>query len=234
MREPNMMPRQGLREERIEGLLHLYEIKLSNGSVAHLFPSSKKQDTVTFNHKTYQSHPIETEGFSWSPNSPIRQPILRLSHLDLPDGFAPNFENVRGGQVTLTMTLIEAVNDRTSQDYNTSFPPETWFIDKLISADEAVIQLGLEPVANLQDAKLPKRVILRDICQHRYRIYDDKTKSFDYTNATCPYTSSTYFTADGTPTTNADQDSCSLHLETGCKKRYVTQLPFMGFPGLSR
>lgn len=229
-----VISRQRASEFEIVGLLYLYKITLSDGSIARLFATGERMATVTFQNQTYHSHPIEAGGFTWSPNQPDRQPVLRLSHHDLPAGFSPDFDNVRGGHVERLITFAEECAPPIGTNGASSFPPETWQIDRLEARDEAIIQLALQPVANLQGEMLPKRVVLRDVCQHRYRHYDEETQDFDYRQATCPYSAARYYTATGAPTTDKAQDSCSLRLESGCKKRYGDNLPFFGFPGLAR
>ena len=230
----SLISRQRASEFEISGLLYLYKITLSDGAIARLFATGERNVQVTFQNQIYHSHPIVADGFTWSPNQPDRLPSLRLSHHDLPTGFVPDFDNVRGGQIERLITFAEECAPPIGTNGASCFPPETWQIDRLEARDEAVIQLALQPVANLQGEMLPKRVVLRDVCQHRYRHYDPVTKAFDYRQATCPYSAARYFTADGTPTNDKALDRCSLRLTSGCKKRYSDDLPFFGFPGLAR
>lgn len=230
----HMIGRDAASSFEVQGLLMLYKITLADGSMAHLFPTKEKALAVVFNDVTYHSHPITAEGFSWSPTQPDQMPFLQLSHRELPQDFAPDLDNVAGGTVERLITLAQECAPPIGTDGGSSFPPETWQIDRLESRDELVMQLALRPAANLQDEILPKRVVLRDICQHRYRRWDDVAQAFDYQDATCPYVGKSYFTLAGTKTDDAASDSCSLRLHSGCKKRFARDLPFFGFPGLAR
>lgn len=229
-----MIARADAADISLSGLLYLYQITLSDGSIARLFPAASSDMVAVFDGQSYHAHPIETDGFSWSAYQPAQQAILRLSHHGLPDDFKPNFDNVRGGEVRLIITFAAECAPPVGNDGGASFPPEIWHIDQLETGDEMMVQFTLQPAANLQSEMLPKRVVLRDVCQHSYRQWDAALRVFDYSHATCPYVGSDYFTSGGAPTTNQAQDSCSLRLESGCKKRYIDALPFYGFPGLSR
>lgn len=230
----NIITRERVSEASLPGLLYLYEITLQDGQKAHFFAAREEGQIVRFNKQSYISHPIETAGFSWSPEEPVTPAMMQFSHHNLPQDFKPHFDNVKNGTVRVVITFAEECEAPIGTDGGSCFPPETWRIDRLERADDAIIQLALQPLANLQSEILPKRVILRDICQHRYRVWDKSAEAFDYSVATCPYVGTDYITIDGAPTDYPEQDSCSLTLEAGCKKRFTDELPFFGFPGLAR
>lgn len=218
----------------ITGLLYLYQITLSDGTNLRLFPSQDSTQTLIFGGVTYQAHPLEAERLSWQAEIGSSASVIRLARSALSQDISPHNDLLRGGEVTRLITFASECAPPIGTNGGASFPPETWQIDRLSHLDDQMIELSLQPIANLQDAILPKRVILRDVCQHRYRVWDDSAKAFDYTNATCPYVSNKYFDLQGAPTNDASQDACSLQLGTGCKRRFFSNLPFFGFPGLAR
>ena len=77
-------------------------------------------------------------------------------------------------------------------------------------------------------------------CTHRYRLWRPNDLlpeggQFDYSCAECPYTGNNYFLKDGSTTTSPADDACGKRL-SDCKKRFgeTAELPFGGFPGISR
>lgn len=87
---------------------------------------------------------------------------------------------------------------------------------------------------------IPNRMILRDSCQWRYRVWnptaDNGLGAWDYSRATCPYTGGGLFNMNGAPVGDPTQDVCSKRVSTGCKKRFGENgvLPYGGFPAVSR
>lgn len=218
----------------VKGLLYLYHIHLTDGREVRLFPGRKTSQIIQFGGHKYRAHPIETDGFSWQIDDSVHQPYLRLARQDLALDLSPHDDVFRGGTVERLITFASECAPPIGTNGGASFPPETWQIDRLAQLDEAVISFALQPIAPMAGAFLPHRVMLRDICQHRYRRWDKARGQFDYSQATCPYRGRWSYTKDGTPTTKRQEDVCSQKLVSGCKKRFKGTLPFFGFPGLSR
>ena len=84
-----------------------------------------------------------------------------------------------------------------------------------------------------EGCQLPGRQFIKDYCTFIYRTYDAATGAFDYTNASCPYTGTTYFDAQGNAMNIAMHDRCGKRL-SDCKKRFGerNKLYFNGFPGI--
>ncbi|MCE2517637.1 MAG: phage minor tail protein L, partial [Alphaproteobacteria bacterium] len=189
------------------------------------------ETAISFGGKTYQVLPVVASGFAWNDRASPAPPSLSIANanglftgqLDHPD--------LIGQRVVRLVTFAEECDAPLGDGGGSSFAPECWMIDRLARLDAEAAVFDLVPEADLAQKSLPSKVMLRDLCQHRYRVWDDTLKRFDYANATCPYTAPKSFDADGNPVTGA-KDQCNLTLETGCKKRFQGVLPFLGFPGI--
>ena len=211
-------------------LISLFSLTMADSSILRF--TSDSDTVISFGGNKYAAIPVDATGFAWNDRgAPIRPSLsianqsgLFSSQLDNPD--------LIGQRLMRTVTFIEECDAPLGQGGGSSFTPECWKIERLarLDADEVVFDLVAE--ADLDGKSLPSRVMLRDLCQHRYRIWDHELQRFDYSQATCPYVGIGGFDRNGNAVANGADDSCSLELVSGCKKRFSGVLPFMGFPGI--
>lgn len=104
-----------------------------------------------------------------------------------------------------------------------------------LASDQQASGVGAWQLASpldLDNKQLPGRQILRDLCAWRYRRWNGA--AFDYGDAECPYTGSTYYDREDNVVAAAKDDACSRRL-SGCRLRFDdNQLPFGGFAGVAR
>ena len=109
-------------------------------------------------------------------------------------------------------------------DPNARFPDERWFIDRKASETRDAITFELASKFDLAGQKLPRRQIIANICQWKYK------------SPECGYAGTNYFDADGNPVNNKNNDVCGKRVAS-CKLRFGNgDLPFGSFPaaGLSK
>ena len=211
-------------------IVELFALTLADATVLRFTPSHTSN--IGFGNETYRPLPITASGFRYSGHGSPPKPSLEVSnHSGLFSAQLTNPDLI-GMSVLRIVTFAEECDAPIGNGGGACFTPERWVIERIARLDEAtaVIEMGAE--ADLDVQTLPARVMLADLCQHRYRRWDATADKFDYSDATCPYVGSACFDANGQPTTDKAKDGCSLRLGTGCKKRFVRQLPFLGFPGL--
>ena len=225
--------REDVRGARLSGLVTLFRIEME-ASTLRLLAGRSTGDAAGFGGESYAAFPVAAKGFAWNADGPPAHPQIELSNLSrLFDGTVES-DGLRGREVRRIITLADQLDPPHGSGGGACFPPERWIIERVARLDHRVLRLELAAEASLENRRFPERVMLRDLCQHRYRRWDGARGRFDYENATCPYSGSRYFTADGSPTANPSEDSCSLSLASGCRKRFSGPLPFVGFPGLTR
>ena len=219
---------------RQELLVSLYSLTLPDNSVIDLAADNTGQPQIGFAGRLWISHPVRMTGLNWRAGLRVMRPVLHLSAAHDGLRLAAAADLLRGAHLTRLTTWHSELDAPVGTGGGACFAPDLWLVDRIARFDTDHLRLDLAPRVSLSGRRLPARVMLRDLCQHRYRRYDPATSQFDYTGVTCPYVGLASFDSSGQPVTDPAQDSCSLRLETGCKKRFTTELPFFGFPGLSR
>ena len=216
------------------GFVELFELDFRNGEHLKLVNEARSDQTVSFDGSDYKSCPVRATGFRWGPLSDQQLPRLflpvRIGSLSIPT----NADMLIGAGLRRIVTLQTELDPPDGQGGGSCFAPESWEVLRIIRMDSVQCSLELGPPAQLLGAEIPRYGILRDICQHSYRVWDQKKARFDYSLASCPYQGTNYFNGAGEPVKKAAEDSCSRRLESGCKKRFSGALPFFGFPGAAR
>ena len=220
--------RTAAKADQVE-IVRLYEMTMKGRAPVRFTPDAPQG--LSFGGKRYDAFAGSVSGLVYEPSGVGQQPQVRLSNangLYYDDLF---LGRIQGQQFTRIVTFSEECDAPIGNGGGSSFTPETWKIDRIHSVDAYEAVLDLVPEADIHKASLPMRVMLRDLCQHRYRIWDEAKKSFDYEGVTCPYVGQASFDDEGNVAAAA-HDECSLKLESGCKKRFSGTLPFLGFPGI--
>lgn len=238
----NAVARDAVGGPVIPPLINLFEITVNPPKTARsrsqtlyrFVAADMAADGVTFAGNRFQAYPVQVQGFVWSVDGPPVRPSLELANLSGLFSAAVEADVLRGAGVRRILTLASELAPPEGENGGACFPPEEWVIDRVARLDRQIVRLELTALASLEGQYFPPRVMLRDICQHRYRRWDHRKNAFDYEDVTCPYTGRHYFTAEGSPTSKPAEDVCGLRLDSGCAKRFAGIKPFLGFPGITR
>lgn len=220
--------------------IQLFQLDLTDlGGEVYYFVSSIWEDNqIVFGGHTYIPLPILAEGFEVSGRGAIPQPTITLANVKkLPGQLAKTYNNLLGAKVSRLRTFRKYLDNGSAPDAFSYFRPDIFFVNRMKKMNKRLVEWELASPMDQEGRQLPKRVVLRDICRWRYRVYTGTgPDGFDYTKATCPYTGDTYFTKNGLATSNPALDQCSKRLADGCEARYGegSELPFGGFPGVAR
>lgn len=191
---------------------------------------------VTFDGQVYSPFPIESSGWSKSKDGALPRPKISVSNIS---GFFSalclQYDDLVGVEVTRIVTFKRFLDGESDADPTQMFWPDVYVIARKTAHDNKMISWELTAKMDLEGRTLPGRLMLQGVCLHRYRRWNALTSSFDYSNATCPYTGGAYFRRNGTPTGSPAEDACSK-LVSGCVDRFTVanDLPFWGFPGIDR
>lgn len=117
-------------------------------------------------------------------------------------------------------------------DPDQHFPDQTYFVERKVSSNKAVVEFELASSMDLGGFQLPARILVATYCPWTYRTYING--QFDYSDADCPYTGTAYFDVNDQPVTDPAKDVCSKG-KSGCKARYYVggkkaTLPYGAFP----
>jgi len=226
--------RQSVSGDKTDALIELFTLAPRDRPKLHFTNARIEAGHVNFNGQKFLSFPLAAKGFKWSVEGPPARPILELSNIAGLFDKAVEDDWLRGVTVQRILTFVAYLDRTNGYGGGGCFPPESWVVDRVARLDDRIIRLELVGEASLENRQFPARVMLRNLCQHRYRHWDPVAGRFDYVGVTCPYTGDRYFGVDGKPVRKPAADRCSLSLETGCRKRFAGSLPFLGFPGVTR
>lgn len=181
----------------------------------------------------YIALPIETEGFDINTQGKLPKPKLRLANIQgIFSALVRELDDLIGAKIIRKRTFgrfLDAKNfpeGNAQADPNQQFPDDLWFIDRKTAETRHVIEWELASAYDLQGMKLPRRQIIQNSCQWRYR------------DGNCGYTGA-FFDKSNNRATTPEKDCCPKTL-TACKVRWDSVgdwnrvLPFGGFPGATR
>ena len=128
-----------------------------------------------------------------------------------------------GGDQLITESgdnLTTLVGFSPAADPNAKFPDERWYVDRKANESRDSVTFELASKFDLAGQKLPKRQVVANICQWKYRSDE------------CSYTGTDYYDARDREVSAAADDVCGKRISS-CKARFgkTAQLPFGSFPG---
>lgn len=196
---------------------------------------------VVFGGYTYTQYPVDADGFERGSEGTLPTPTIKVSNvLGGISAILQEYNDLVGATVRRIRTFRKFLDDQPTADPDAFFPIEEYVVNRKVSQNKVYVEWELRSVLDLEGKYIPKRVCLRNICIHRYRIWRvnadlEEGGQFDYSCTECPYTGNVYFNKEGNETNLPSEDACGKKL-SDCKKRFGenAELPFGGFPGMAR
>lgn len=189
--------------------------------------------SVVWQGQTYQPFPIEATGFEFTGQGKIPRPTLRVSNVGgIIGALVRAYQDLIGARVTRKRTLVkylDAVNftggTNPTADPTAALPDDIYVIDRKAVETKAFIEFELAAAFDVAGVRLPRRMVVQNVCSWVYR------------SAECGYTGTAYFDANDAPVASLGLDVCGKRLSS-CKRRFgeTAPLPYGGFPasGLTR
>lgn len=194
------------------------------------------ESAVVFNGVAFAPIDIEAVGFKWDGKGGFPKPKLRISNVGgLVSSLVVGVGDIVGARVTRIRTYVQHLDGGDFPDPEAMFPPEIYIVNQRTKHNKQLVEWELSSTLDQLGVKIPRRQCVRDTCTHRYRIWNEVTESFDYSNATCPYVGDALFTTNGDTTEDPTEESCGRSI-ADCKLRFGENgvLPTRAFPGISR
>lgn len=205
------------------------------GGTVFYFQSAEDADTqIIWGGQTYSPIPMKASGFEMTTRGAIPTPTVTISNLyGAANTLLLEYRGLLGAKLTRILTLRRFLDDGDTPDANAFITRDMFVVAQKTSHTAVAIAFKLMAHMDQEGVQLPRRLVMRDYCQHVYRAYNPATATFSYTKATCPYTDSRYYDVNNNPTA-MPFDMCS-HDKNGCKLRFPNQvLPAWFFPGVGR
>ncbi|HYG86992.1 MAG TPA: phage minor tail protein L [Azospirillum sp.] len=214
----------------------LYDLDTSSvgGPVYHFTGTADEGGSVMWRGNTYEPFDIQAEGFEWNGRGPLPTPRIRVSNVNrVFSALVGTYGDLLGCTVRRWRVFDRFLDNRPDADPDAHFPVDVYRIERKVSHDKVTIEWELSAALDQEGRSLPGRLVLRDACMKRYRVWDGN--SFLYTRATCPYSGPDLFTPHGAATSNPAQDACGKRV-IDCRLRFGVDavLPYGGFPGVAR
>jgi lambda family phage minor tail protein L len=238
-----MSLRADLLDYVVKGMAVMYELDLTvyGGTVMRFYAGLNYVGAnLLWQGQTYNAWPVEGAGFGWEQGQPTR-PTLTVANGDgIISALCTQYRDFTRAKLTRRQTLAKYLDAgnfvggvNPDADPQQEFTPQIYFIKrKAVEVPGKFVKFELGSALDIEGIKLPRDLVLSDLCTSRYRIWNGV--AFSYANTTCPYAGTAYFDLQGNPTTAAN-DQCSHRLDTGCGRRYgAAPKPFGGFPGVGR
>lgn len=219
-----------------EAIVEMFEVDLQHLDlgVFRFSHTTTGDGNVTFDGNEYPPAPISASGFAWDGVGTMPRPSLQIAAKDLYFlNLVVDADDLVGTPVRRIKTFRKYLDDGTAAGNSVSFPIDEFVIERKTSQSRHSLSFELSMALDQQGVQIPRLLVLRDSCVHRYRYWlGDR---WQYREVSCPYTGSALFKSNGEPTTNPAEDSCGKRL-SDCKLRFGEDaiLPRLAFPGVGR
>jgi len=220
----------------VEGLITLYQLDTARlGGPVHYFGSAEDiSSQIIWGGNEYIGLPMEATGFEMTSKGALPQPSITIANLyGAGNTLLDTYNGLIGAEVTRILTLRRFLDDGATPDPNAFITRDKFVVSQKTSHNAVAIVFKLASRMDHEGTQLPRRLLMRDLCTHTYRIWVVETQSFDYSHASCPYTGPNNFDTNDGGTTH-DRDQCSRTIN-GCGARFAPGvLPGRFFPGVGK
>lgn len=169
---------------------------------------------IVWNGNAYTRLPVKAEGFEYTNTGTLPRPTLTVANLSgsitallLEVNLTTSGNDLAGAEVRRIRTLKKYLDGEATADPNAAFPEEIWYVDRKATETRDVVSFELASKFDLAGIKLPRRQIVANLCQWKYR------------SSECGYTAPFYFNASDSPVLLSTDDVCGKRLSS-CQARF--------------
>lgn len=216
-------------------LFQLDTTPIGGTSIFYFTNRMREANYISFGGIQYAAIDITASGFLTDGKGAFPTPTLQVSNVaNLLTAVVIELKDLIGSKLTRIRTFEQYLDDGSNPDPDSTFPIDYYTVEQKTKHNKVFIEWKLSSILDQTGRQIPGRTILRDVCTHTYRIWNSSTNSFDYTNASCPYTAAVYYN-NKDELTAAQSDNCGRRL-TSCKARFGqnSELPTRAFPGVGK
>ena len=174
----------------------------------------------------YQAYPIAVEGFESKNEGTYARPTMAVANVTgLITGINSDFDDMLGVVITRRQVPVKHLDAVNFPNGNPDADPtmeavSRYVVEEMTEETFEQVTYSLATPVDCDNAIIPARTILADVCQWAYR------------GTGCNYSGPAVADERDNPTSNPALDKCS-HRKTGCRLRYPRPavLPISSFPG---
>ncbi len=217
-------------------VVFLYQLDVTplGGTVLYFTSTAFESSAVIFDSQVYAPINVEADGFDIDSDGSFPTPTLRVSNVEFTfQSLLYGFNDLIGAEFTRIRTFRKFLDGGSDPDPTARFPDDVYIVNRKTQQNKIAIEWELKSSIDHEDKFIPGRQILKNSCSQIYRIWTGSV--FDYTDATCPYTGSSYFDISNITQSLPANDQCGKRLSS-CRLRFGENavLPFGGFPGVRK
>lgn len=220
------------------GIISLFTLDTTSigGPIMHFVQGSQSASPVSYGGVAFQPMDVQFEGLETSGQGAMPTPTISISNVDgIIQAVVNTWGSLNGCLLHRVRTYTRFLDGQPDADPTAFYGPDTFRVERKAVETSAMIQWELSAAIDQEGKQLPGRVVIRDTCLWRYRVWKEATGTFDYSKAQCPYVGTQAFDINDQPVADPSKDFPSRRLGC-CKARFGANqpLPFGGFPGVAR
>lgn len=216
----------------VGAMLDLYEVDLQafGGDVLRFHSGTNGYfDDVIWQGRAYSAYPIAVEGFEVKSEGTYSRPTMKVANITgLITGINHDFEDALGAVLTRRQVLVKHLDVVNFPNGNANADPtmeavSRYVIEEMAEETFETVTYNLATPVDCDNAIIPARTILADVCQWVYR------------GDGCGYSGGPVADEKDNPTSDMSRDKCSKH-RSGCRLRFAkpSALPYGGYPGSAK
>lgn len=216
----------------VGAMLDLYEVDLQafGGDVLRFHSGTNGYfNDVIWQGRAYSAYPIAVEGFEVKSEGTYSRPTMKVANITgLITGINHDFEDALGAVVTRRQVLVKHLDAVNFPNGNANADPtmeavSCYVIEEMAEETFETVTYNLATPVDCDNAIIPARTILADVCQWVYR------------GDGCGYSGGPVADEKDNPTSDMSRDKCSKH-RSGCRLRFAkpSALPYGGYPGSAK
>jgi lambda family phage minor tail protein L len=193
------------------------------GSISY-FHAGTDQSTsaIVWQGHSYLPWPVQASGFEYNGRGQLPTPRMKIANVGgLITALNLAYDDLVGAKLTRKRTFARYLDGEPAADPTAGFPDDVFYVDRKVSENKVFVEYELGSALDVHGVKIPIRQANRNACTWVYR------------SAECTYAGGAVADINDLATEDINEDRCSKKL-TGCRLRHAGNLPYGGFPGLSR
>lgn len=216
----------------VGAMLDLFEVDLQSfgGDVIRFHGGTNGYyGNVIWKGLAYSAYPISVEGFETKSEGTYSRPTMKVANITgLITGINSDFDDALGAVVTRRQVPVKYLDVVNFPGGNPDADPtmeavSRYVIEEMTEETFETVTYSLATPVDCDNAIIPARTILADVCQWIYR------------GEGCGYDGPPVADEKDVPTSDPTKDKCSKHT-SGCRRRYPkpSAMPYGGFPGSAK
>lgn len=216
----------------VGAMLDLFEVDLQSfgGDVIRFHSGTNGYyNDVIWQGRAYSAYPIAVEGFEVKSEGTYSRPTMKVANISgLITGINHDFDDALGTVVTRRQVLVKYLDAVNFPKGNADADPtmeavSRYVIEEMAEETFETVTYNLATPVDSDNAIIPARTILADVCQWVYR------------GDGCGYSGGPVADEKDRPTSDISRDKCSKH-RSGCRLRFPkpNALPYGGYPGSAK